>query len=111
VRLGEGELIGQRNMNRPHDVRRATRALPDHGISEGDVFMVSTQAVLFCVPDLFRLRLTAGDDAEPGSARRVAVAGLSQNKMGIPDHYDMILAALRIVGERKISRPSAFSPS
>ena len=64
-------LIGIRNMNRPYDVRIATNnGLEEkYGIKEGDIFMVSTQAVRFDVPMLAKTTLVAGDDAAPGSAR------------------------------------------
>jgi pyruvate/2-oxoglutarate dehydrogenase complex dihydrolipoamide acyltransferase (E2) component len=88
-------LIGRRNMNRPFDVRVAANgALEEkYGIKEGDVFMVSTQAVRFDVPDLAKTRLVAGDDAAPGSARRVKIDSLTRDSMGIPDHFAMIEAA------------------
>ena len=91
--LGEGHLIGTRNMNRPFDVRVATKDLPSYGIKKDDVFMVSTQAVRFDVPGLANTNLKAGDDATPGSARRVAISSLTRDYIGIPDHFDMIVAA------------------
>jgi len=93
VALESGELIGTRNMDRPYDVRVAQHALPEYGIAAGDIFMVSTQGVRFDVPDLANTTLTAGDDAAPGSARRVAIASLSRESVGVPDHFDMIAAA------------------
>jgi 8-oxo-dGTP pyrophosphatase MutT (NUDIX family) len=107
ISLGEGKLIGMRNMNRPHDVRIATntggpsgqQALDElyrkYGIREGDIFMVSTQAVRFDVPNLKQTNLNAGDDALPGSARRVLVASLTREMFGITDHYDMIMQAFQ----------------
>src|ERR1700678_2199297 len=47
IALQGGTLIGQRNMNRPYDVRTAYSDMPQYGIKKGDVFMVSTQAVRF----------------------------------------------------------------
>ncbi len=93
VTLEGGTLVGQRHMNRPYDVRVARKPLPQYGIAEGDVFMVSTQAVRFDVPDLKKTALIAGDDAEPGSARRVNIQTLSPEAIGVPDHYNMITAA------------------
>ncbi len=89
-------LIGTRNMYRPFDVRVAKDdGLEEkYGIKKGDVFMVSTQAVRFDVPDLAHTKLTAGDDALPGSARRVRVDSLTRDSVGIADHFDMIKAAL-----------------
>ena len=51
-------LIGTRNMNRAFDVRvAANNDLEEkYGIKEGDIFMLSTQAVRFDVPDLARTR-------------------------------------------------------
>ncbi|MDE2101344.1 MAG: NUDIX domain-containing protein [Patescibacteria group bacterium] len=93
VALHDGTLVGTRNMNRPFDVRVAQKPLPEYGIAEGDVFMVSTQAVRFDVPDLKATKLVAGDDALPGSARRVKLSVLTRDSVGIPDHYDMIKGA------------------
>jgi 8-oxo-dGTP pyrophosphatase MutT (NUDIX family) len=89
------ELLGKRNMNRPFDVRVASNdgLLENYGIRQGDIFMVSTQAVRFTVPDLSTVGLTAGDDALPGSARPVKINRLTKDGVGIPDHYDMIAAA------------------
>jgi bifunctional NMN adenylyltransferase/nudix hydrolase len=89
-------LIGTRNMNRPFDVRVAANdgLKASYGIEAGDIFMVSTQAVRFDVPDLKNTKLEAGDDAEPGTARRVKASSLTKTSMGIPDHFDMIVAAL-----------------
>jgi 8-oxo-dGTP pyrophosphatase MutT (NUDIX family) len=88
-------LIGTRNMDRPFDVRVASNnGLEEkYGIKEGDIFMVSTQAVRFDVPDLARTKLIAGDDALPGTARRVKINSLTKDSVGIPDHFDMIVAA------------------
>jgi hypothetical protein len=91
----ESTLVGTRNMNRPFDVRIAggDGLKGKYGISAGDVFMVSTQAVRFYVADLINTTLIAGDDAAPGSARRVRIDSLNRDAVGIPDHFDMIMAA------------------
>lgn len=109
ISLGSGRLIGTRNMNRPFDIRVADFSyLTDaemrkkeesafkekYGIAPGDIFMVSTQAVRFDVPDLQNTTLNAGDDAMPGSARRVRISTLTRDSVGIPDHFDMIREAL-----------------
>lgn len=88
-------LIGTRNFDRPFDVRVATSNALEakYGIKEGDIFLVSTQAVRFDVPDLKNTQLTAGDDALPGTARRVQISSLTKDSVGIPDHFDMIVAA------------------
>lgn len=93
--LGDGRLIGRRNMDRPYDVRVAKNDLPQYGIAQGDIFMVSTQAVRFDVPDLASTQLVAGDDAIPGTARRVECADVTRESVGIPDHFDMIEAAFK----------------
>lgn len=89
-------LVGDRNMDRPHDVRvaRGHGLEKKYGIREGDIFMVSTQAVLFRVPDLNAISLVAGDDAVPGSARCVRIGGLTPENIASPDHLDMIKDAL-----------------
>jgi 8-oxo-dGTP pyrophosphatase MutT (NUDIX family) len=93
VALGEGKLIGRRNMERPFDVRVAQEDFPQYGIKKNDIFLVSTQAVRFDVPDLSQTKLVASDDAEPGSARRVSITSLTKESVGIPDHYNMIQQA------------------
>jgi len=91
----KGHPIGMRNMDRPQDVRVAVNNdLKKYGIRQGDVFMVSTQAVLFDIPNLAAVALRAGSDAERNSARLVPIADLTRDNMGIPDHYDMIREAV-----------------
>lgn len=89
------QLVGTRNMDRPFDVRvAANNGLEEkYRIKKGDVFMVSTQAVRFDVPDLASTSLIAGDDAMPGSARRVKIDSLTRDSVAISDHFDMIAAA------------------
>ena len=55
--------------------------------------MVSTQAVRFDVPDLVHTKLVAGDDAFPGTARRIKISSLTKDSMGISDHFDIIKQA------------------
>ena len=99
ITLGDGRPVGPRNMDRPFDIRGANETTPNYdlgkkyGIRHGDVFMVSTQAVRFDVPNLTRIPLTGGDDAMPGTARLVARRDISRATVGIPDHADMIAAA------------------
>ena len=95
IKVSGGALVGQRNMYRPYDVRTATHDLLQYGIEKADVFMVSTQAVCFFVPNLLNIKLTAGDDAMPGSARLVAISSLAADSVAIPDHIDMIKQAVR----------------
>ena len=103
VELGEGIRIGTRNLDRPYDIRVAQgNGLEEsYGIKDGDVFMVSTQGVRFDVDDLSQTKLIAGDDAEPGSARRVDITDISRKTVGIPDHADMVKAALAPSGPRR----------
>src|SRR5262249_50680278 len=98
----KGVLVGTRNLNRPYDVRVAfnDELEEKYGVKKGDIFMVSTQAVRFDKSNLPDTGLIAGDDAEPGSARCVDFRTLRKDSVGIPDHYDMIVAAI----------PEYFSP-
>jgi len=99
----EGVLIGTRSMYRPNDVRVATADMDKYGIKKGELFMVSTQAVLFRVSDLTQTPLMAGDDAKPGSARILSIDALSEKPMGIKDHYPMVKKALAEF--KKLARP------
>lgn len=94
--LKGGVRIGQRAMVRPFDVRiaRGNGLWDDYGIAHGDVFTVSTQTVRFDVPDMAALDLKAGDDALPGSARLVAIADITRESVGIPDHADAVREAV-----------------
>ncbi len=93
ISLVGGNRVGIRKFNRPFDVRVAQTDLPQFGIKKDDIFTVSTQAVLFNVENLKTTHLVAGDDAEPGSARRVVIHSLKKDNVGIPDHFDMIREA------------------
>src|SRR5262249_15158487 len=53
-----------------------------------------SQPVLFHVPNLKSLKLKAGDDAIAGSAKRYKISELSWDRLGVPDHYDMIQKAV-----------------
>lgn len=99
-------LIGTRNMNRPFDVRIASNdgLEKTYGIKKGDIFMVSTQAVRFDVPDLTHKTLSAGDDAEPGTARLMKITSLSKKDLGVADHFDMIQAAFSNHLEEKMTK-------
>ena len=105
-------VIGTRNMNRPFDVRIAMNdSLKEkYGINEGDAFMVSTQAVRFEVPDLVNTKLIAGDDAKPGSARRIKISSLTRETVGIPDHFDMIKATFPDLLQAKTPRQNRSMP-
>lgn len=109
VELGEGIHVGVRNMERPYDVRvaKGDGLLEKYGIADGDVFMVSTQGVRFNVPDLSRTPLIAGDDAQPGSARRVEIGQITRTTVGIPDHADMVHAA---IPEGQKQKPEGWAP-
>jgi hypothetical protein len=95
ISFENGALIGTRNMYRPNDIRiaRGNGLEEKYGIVDGEVFMVSTQAVRFNFPDLKNTPLAAGDDAVLGSARRVKIDSLTRDNIGIEDHYDMIVEA------------------
>ena len=93
IDVNEGQAIGTRNMYRPFDVRVARSHMPQYGIMKGDIFMVSTQAVRFHVDNLEHYKPVAGDDALPGSARKVEITLLTRYSVGIPDHFDMIAQA------------------
>jgi len=103
--------VGRRNLNRPFDVRVAIDdgLFEKYGIRKGDIFMVSTQLVLFSVRDLTKTRLKSGDDAEPGSARLIKIKEITKEMMGIPDHYDMLrkgVKARALVGPpQKVKKP------
>ena len=92
VKLDKGVRIGSRNMDRPYDVRvaRGDGLKESYGIGDGDIFMVSTQGIRFNVDDLSQTDLIAGDDAQPGSARRVEISKITRETVGIPDHADMV---------------------
>jgi hypothetical protein len=110
LKHAKATLVGTRNMDRPYDVRVATSdGLEEkYGIKKGDIFMVSTQAVRFEVPDLKNFALEAGDDALPGTARPVKASSLTRESVGIPDHYDMIVQALpEVFGQ---AAPAAVTP-
>ncbi len=96
VILEKGTRVGTRNMNRPQDVRVAqgNGLEKNYGVKDGDIFMVSTQAIRFDVPDLSQTHLIAGDDAEPGSARRIDINTITKDNVGIADHADMIHEAM-----------------
>lgn len=89
-----GKLVGQRVMNRPHDIRVARKDMPALNIKKGDVFMVSTQAVRFSVENVNALTLEAKDDAAPNSARFIPLKNLTYDYLGIPDHFDLIKQAI-----------------
>ena len=60
-----------------------------------DIFMVSNTSHSLLICRTFHIRgLVAGDDAEFGTACRVKLSFLSREDMGIPDHFDMIVAAI-----------------
>ncbi len=94
LNASDGKMVGHRRMQRPHDIRIARKDMPQYGIKEGDVFTVSTQSVFFYVPDLKQKKLTAGDDALPGSARLVALRDITSESVGIVDHEAMIVEAM-----------------
>ncbi len=95
ISLSEGQLVGRRNMNRPFDVRvaRGDRLKEKYNICDGDIFMVSTQAIVFHFPALENTQLMAGDDALPGTACKIKIGSIIKDDMGVADHFDMIREA------------------
>ncbi len=133
VPLKGGELVGNRNMDRPFDIRVVKTDNPEgqkfattYGLKEGDIFMVSTQAVLFHIPttQLHKTKLEAGDDAAQGSARLLDTSKLTkpnpeakdkdgnqiykESDVGIPDHYDMIMKSIEL--EKQLEGKAAQRP-
>jgi ADP-ribose pyrophosphatase YjhB (NUDIX family) len=95
VSKAKATVVGARNVNRADDVRVAQgNHLEKYGIKEGDIFMVSAQAVRFDVPGLSKITLHAGDDAKKGSARLVKISSLTRESCGIPLHFDEIMQAV-----------------
>lgn len=126
IELGDGKLVGTRKFDRPYDVRVAdfshikdpeqlkkstAEMFNKYGVKEGDVFLVSTQAVRFDVPDLSGTTLIAGDDATPGSARRVDLNTITKDYVGIPDHADMIREAVPEAFATPEQKIAAASPN
>jgi 8-oxo-dGTP pyrophosphatase MutT (NUDIX family) len=90
IKLSDGCLIGDRRIFRPFDVRVAWRDMPDRGISKGDLFLVTTQAVLFrmdAIPEL-----EAGSDAS--YAESFLIERLAFHNFGIQDHPEILAEAL-----------------
>jgi|GEM_PF-1804040 len=101
IELGAGAEVGTRNFNRPYDVRvvQGEGLAENYGVHDGDVFMVSTQAIRFDVPDLEEKQLTAGDDAAAVSTE--PLSDITKDTIGIPDHYDMLVEAVPEAFEKR----------
>ncbi len=81
--------IGWRRYDRPFDLRAAWNDLPETGIRQGDIFMVSTQPVyLRTEADLLQVRLAPADDAT--AARVMSAGAITEGTLGIPDQLGMI---------------------
>jgi len=81
--------VGWRRYDRPFDVRAAWADLPDAGIKQGDIFMVSTAPVyLRTETDLSQVKLAAADDAT--AACVMGIGTLTAETLGIPDQLQMI---------------------
>jgi hypothetical protein len=81
--------IGWRRYDRPFDLRAAWNDLPDTGIRQGDIFMVSTQPVyLRTETDLTQVKLAPADDAV--GAHVMHTGTITPETLGIPDQLGMI---------------------
>jgi ADP-ribose pyrophosphatase YjhB (NUDIX family) len=84
--------IGRRRYDRPFDLRIAWHDFAGTAVRQGDIFMVSTQPVYFCVDKtLAKVKLNAGDDA--AAACVMNISEIEADKLGIPDQYAMLREA------------------
>jgi len=91
--LRGGQAVGARRYDRPFDIRRAWSDLAGTEIKEGELFAVSTRGFRFRLGgDLRDVRLAAGDDA--GAVGVYEVAALRPEQFAVPDHLEMIMAAV-----------------
>ncbi len=94
--LAQAEVsqIGHRIYDRPFDIRSAWNNLPGTDIRVGEFFTVSTLGFRVKLKgDLREMHLQAGDDA--GAVGIYEIAKLQHEQFAVPDHLDMILAAVR----------------
>jgi ADP-ribose pyrophosphatase YjhB (NUDIX family) len=91
--LRDGQPVGPRRYNRPFDIRRAWNNVPGTKILEGQLFAVSTRGFRFRLGgNLRETKLQAGDDA--GAVGVYRITELSPDQFAVPDHLEMITAAL-----------------
>lgn len=102
----KGVPVGKRRLNRPFDVRvaKGDGLMEKYGIADGDIFMVSTQAVRFDVASFKGMKLKAEDDAEPGSAGPVRINSIKRGMLAA-DHYDILVEAFPEFFAKKTPRP------
>lgn len=93
---GKGKPVGERNFDRPYDVRicRGNGLYEKYGIADGDLFMVSTQGIRFDVDNLQDIPLHAADDAE--DAYTVPIEQVTEDFVGVPDHAHMVQQAMQL---------------
>ncbi len=85
--------LGHRRYDRPFDIRSAWNDLPGTPIRQGEFFTVSTLGFRVQLPGNLRdTQLTAGDDAKEVAV--FAATSLRPDQFAVPDHPDMIRAAL-----------------
>ncbi len=96
----KGIPVGKRIMNRPGDVRicAGNGLKTKYGVHDGDIFMVTTQPMLFHVDNVDALKLKPESDAK--LAKKMEINDLragGHDSMG-PDQYEMLMEAF---GNRK----------
>jgi 8-oxo-dGTP pyrophosphatase MutT (NUDIX family) len=85
--------VGPRRFARPFDIRLAWSDIAGTVIRKGEIFTVSTQPYRFRLAgDLRDVALQAGDDA--GAVQVLRIAGLDPARFAVPDHPEMIEAAI-----------------
>jgi ADP-ribose pyrophosphatase YjhB (NUDIX family) len=89
------DQIGHRAFARPFDIRRAWGNVPGTDVRPGELFTVSTLGFRVLLPGNLRdIPLEAGDDAKGVGVFQVSE--LDDNAFAVPDHPQMIRAALAL---------------
>lgn len=87
--------LGHRQHLRPFDIRRAWNNLPGTPVRKGELFTVSTLGFLVRLHgNLHDIAFKAGDDAT--AVNIVQARSVQANDLAVPDHLDMIHAALNV---------------
>ncbi len=87
--------LGHRRHERPFDIRRAWNNLPGTPVRKDELFTVSTLGFRVKINgDLKQVPLKAGDDAT--AVNVVPAAQIRAEDLAVPDHLDMIQAALNV---------------